>query len=133
MPNRYNTHLIKAKASYSPEDMGKLFGIGRKTCSRWINERGLKVIEENVRPLVRGEVLIEFIKKENAKRKIKLNEDEFFCMTCHGAVRAKCGSEEIVKTGKRIGKNNLEQLKKTGLCDVCGRRVNKFLKVCQID
>jgi len=130
MSHRYNIHLIKARASYSPEDIARLFGIDRKTVYRW-TKKGLKVIEKNTRPpLIRGEDLIEFIKGENAKRKIKLNEDEFFCMTCHKAMRAKEGSEEVVKTGKRIGRNNLEQRKKIGLCEVCGRRVNKFLKVC---
>lgn len=131
MPN-YNPRLIKAKKSYSISDIASLFGINRKTCHRWLKDEDLKVIERNVNPLlVMGSDLINFIKKKKAKRKVALMEDEFFCMKCRKAVKAKRGSEKIIKTGKRIGKANLEQLKKIGACEVCETKVNRFLKVYQ--
>jgi len=49
------------------------------------------------------------------------------------AVKARVGSERTVKTGKRIGKDNLEQLNKTGICEICETKLNKFLRVYQQD
>lgn len=75
--------------------------------------------------------LEDFIKKKRVERKTALKENEFFCMKCHKAVNAKKGSEQIIKTGKKMGKDNHEQLKKTGICEVCGTEINKYLGVCQ--
>ena len=129
----YNIRLIKARRSYSITEMASLLGVDRKTCQRWIKE-GLKPIEEGTNPLLfMGESLKRFLKEKKKKRKCKLEKDEFFCMKCHKAVRAKIGSEEIVKTGKKIGKNDAEQLKKIGICEVCNTPVNRFLRVYQQD
>ncbi len=91
-------------------------------------------MEINTNPLlVYGKDLKEFLNKEKNGRKTKLKENEFYCMKCHKAVKAETGSESIVKTGKTIGKNNDDQLKKIGLCEVCGTRLNKLLSVYQKD
>lgn len=131
MPN-YNINLITARRSYCVNEIASLLGINRKTCGRWIKCGDLKVIEENVNPLlVMGADLINFIKEKREKRKIHLKENEFFCVKCHKAVKAKIGSEQIIKTGKKIGKDSKEQFKKTGICENCGTKINKFLGVCQ--
>jgi hypothetical protein len=128
MPN-YNPRLIKSKRSYSINEICSLYGIDRKTCHRWIKNENLEIIEKNVNPLlIMGADLISFIKKKKIKNKIALKENEFFCMKCHRPVKAKTGSELILKTGKRTGKDNLEQFKKTGVCEVCETKVNRFLK-----
>ena len=114
--------------------MASLLNIDRKTCSRWIRDEGLKVIEENTNPLlVMGIDLEEFIKKKRAKNQFILKENEFLCFKCHKAVKSKIGSERTIKTGKRIGKDNQEQFKKTGNCEVCGTEINKYLGVSQKD
>ena len=114
--------------------MASLLGIDRKTCNRWIKFEGLRVIEENTNPLlVMGADLEEFIRKKRVKRKVPLNKNEFFCFKCHKAVMPKIGSESIVKTGKKIGKENLEQLKKIGICETCGTEINKYLGVSRKD
>ncbi len=134
MANHYNINLIKARASYSPSEMATLFAIDRKTCFRWIKLEGLKVIEENTKPLlVMGSDLIIFIKEKQSNRKTKLSDNEYYCMKCHKAVKAKNQSEQIVKTGKTIGKNKREQLNKIGLCGICGTKLNKFVGVYQTD
>ena len=71
--------------------------------------------------------------KKKQSRKTKLSNDEYFCMKCHTAVKAKKGSERIIKTGKTIGRNKKEQLNKIGLCGTCGTALNKFVGVYQID
>lgn len=127
----YNLNKIKMRKSYSIAEITSLFGITRKTCSRWLKE-GLKVVEESVSPiLVMGFDLENFIKERRTKKKINLKENESLCMKCHKAVIAKIGSEQVIKTGKRIGKDNQEQLRKIGICEVCGTKINRFLRVCQ--
>lgn len=133
MPN-YNINLITARRSYCINEIASLLGIDRRTCGRWIKYEGLRVIEENTNPLlIMGEDLVDFIRNKREKRKIPLKDNEFLCFKCRKAVRAKIGSEQITKTGKRIGKDNQEQLKKTGVCEKCGTRLNKFLGVYQRD
>jgi hypothetical protein len=130
MPN-YNTHLIKARRSYSMNQIASLFNIDRKTCHRWLKS-GLKVIEKGVNPLlVMGADLVSFLKEKREKQKVPLAANEFFCMKCHKPVRAKTGSEKIVKTGKWTGKSHSEQLKKIGVCEICGTRLHRLLKASQ--
>ncbi len=133
MPS-YNIHKIKSRRSYNLSEIASLFGIDRKTCSRWIKNEGLEVIEKNVNPLlVMGENLISFIKEKRKKKKMPLKENEIYCFKCHKAVIPKKGSIRVIKTGKKIGLENREQYKKIGICEVCGTGLNKFLGVCQKD
>lgn len=133
MPN-YNLNLITARRSYSVNEISALLGINRKTCGRWIKYEGLKVVEENTSPLlVMGADLIQFIKKKRDERRVSLKENEFFCVKCHKAVRAKPETERTVKTGKRTGKDNREQLRKIGACEICQTKLFKFLGVSQRD
>jgi len=132
--SKYNLRLIKSKRSYSINEMVSLLKVNRKTCHRWIKNDGLRPIERNTNPLlVMGEVLKKFLKERIEKRRFELGKNEFFCMKCRKPVKAKMGSEKVIKTGKRIGKIDLEQRKKTGICGVCGTEINKFLKVYQRD
>ena len=89
------------------------------------------MIEEGVSPLIAGSVLKDFIREMREKRKVPLKENEFYCLKCRKARKAKAGSEQTIKTGKSIGKDNREQCKKTGVCEVCGTEMNKFLGVSQ--
>jgi len=127
----YNLNKIKMRKSYSIAEVASLFEVDRKTVGRWI-KNGLKVIEEGANPiLIMGSDLEKCIKIKRAEKKIPLKEKQFFCMKCHKAVEAKKGSERVIKTGKRIGKDNREQLKNTGICEVCGTEINRYLRVCQ--
>jgi len=125
----YNARKVRVRRSYSIEDMAHLFNITRKTAERWIKNRGLKVIEKNVNPLVMGIDLKSFIKDKFKKGKIILKENECFCINCKKGVIPKIGSEKIISTGKRIGKINKEQFMKKGICPFCGTKLNKFMRV----
>ena len=128
----YNIRLIKSRRSYSIKEMALLFGVDRKTCSRWITNDGLKVIEKNVSPLlVMGEDLLHFIKEKRLANKIGLQDGEFYCFRCHAAVKAKAGSRVVTKTGRTVGKKGLPQIVATGVCNVCGLKVYRFLRVSQ--
>lgn len=122
----YNIRKIKLGRCYFINELSD-FGIERRTFYRW-RKKGLKVIDENEKLLlVRGIDLINFYKAEKTKRKVNLKEDEFYCFKCHKAVKAKKDSEEIIKTGKRIGKN-LEQVRKIAICEHCETKLNRYLR-----
>ena len=133
MPN-YNLNLITARRSYTINEISSLWKVSRKTCGRWIKYEGLKVLEESKSPLlIIGADLIHFIKKKREKSKIPIKENEFLCFKCHKAVRAKTGSEQTIEAGNKIGKANQEQLKKVGICEYCGTKLNKLLGVSRQD
>jgi len=130
----YNLNRIKSKRSYNSTEASALLGVNRKTFKRWIKCEGLKVIERNVSPiLIMGADLTEFIKNKRLRRKIPIKGEEFFCLKCRKSVKAENGSEQIIKTGKTIGKDNHEQLRKVGICEVCGTKINKYLEVSHSD
>ena len=83
--------------------------------------------------LVMGEDLKEFLKNMREDRKTELKENEFFCFSCKKNVQARAGTEQIIKTGKTIGKNHADQLKKIGVCEICSKGVGRFLKVYKKD
>ena len=124
---KYNINLITARKSYYINEIVPLWKITRKTCELWIKQEGLKTIEGTSPFMIRGADLIDFIKEKRAKGKIPVKENEFLCMKCRQGVKPKAGSEQILKTGKRIGRDNHEQLRKTGICEKCETRLYKFL------
>ena len=127
MTRRYNTRLVKARKSYTPEELSKLFGVCKKTCFRWIDE-GLRPIEANTRPLIiMGYEVRRFLSKMKKSRKTKLEANEYFCLKCKRATRANEATETIAPTGKLIGKEAREQLCKRGKCEKCGSEVKRFL------
>jgi hypothetical protein len=133
MAKKYHPNLIQIKESYSPSEIAKLFNLDRKTIFRWIKE-GLKPIQMNTNPLlIMGAELKDFLTRKQHKRKVKLGADELFCMKCKKAVNGKKGTVKIIKTGRTIGKNKAEQLSKIGICQLCGCKLNRFLRVCQKD
>lgn len=127
MPKRYDTRLIKQRRSYALEEIAVLSGVDKRTCFRWIKE-GLGVVEVDAKPLlVMGYELKNFFKKKREKNKSTLNENEMHCFHCKKSRKTIFGSEQINPTGKKIGKENRDQMMKTGLCEVCN---GKMYRLC---
>ena len=132
MANRYNYNLVHINDSYSPKEIAELFNIDRMTCLRWIKSGELKVIKRNTSPLlVMGDVLKEFIIKKLQERRVRLSDEEFYCLKCRRAVIGKKGSIKLLKTGKVVGKNKNEQLNKIAVCEKCGGKLYRFISVYQ--
>jgi hypothetical protein len=130
----YNFNKIKSKRSYNSTEISALLGINRKTFNRWIKGGGLRVIERDVSPiLVMGADLIEFIKKKRLRRKIPIKDNEFYCLKCRRAVKPKKGSEQTIKTGNTIGKDNHELFRFTAVCEFCGKEINRYSGVSHWD
>lgn len=125
MSKNYNTRKIKSQRSYSVTEVANILNVSRGTVLLWIKE-GLQVLG---RPyLIMGEEIKAFLSKRRAKHQVSLKYHEYYCLRCRKAVSAKKGSEKIVPTGKRIGKENQEQFKRVGLCENCRGEVMRFLR-----
>lgn len=126
MTKKYNARLIRARRSYSPKEIAGIFSVDKRTCFRWIG-KGLRVMQENTSPLlIMGYEVKKFLKNKRGV-KIRLGEDEYYCLKCRKAVKAKTGSARTVETGKRIGKENRKQLCKIADCGQCDLKIRKFL------
>lgn len=118
---KINPKGIFSHRSYTIEEMSGLISKSQKTLLRWI-DNGLKTVPESKKPiLIMGFDLKEFLKKKNTKKKVKLNRNQFYCLSCKEAVYVKKGS--IKKLSNR----------KIGVCAVCTGRVVRIIKPYQKD
>lgn len=127
----YNLGKIRSNTAYTINEIGELFDIDRKTVSRWIEE-GLTLLDAKRSPrIVMGYALKAFLEGKRKARRTKLNSDEFHCFRCRRPVLAKNGSQIIMKTGKKIGKENKEQEILFAECNECGTKIWRFFKDAQ--
>lgn len=105
--------------SYTIEELSLLLGKNQKTLLRWI-DNGLRIVPESKKPiLIMGFDLKEFLKKKSIKKKVKLNRNQFYCLSCKSAVYAKRGSIEKL-TNRKIG-----------ICCVCSSKIGRIIKPYQ--
>ena len=122
----YNTRLIRAGRTYTPSEIAKLYNIGTGTVYRWLKD-GLQPIEQHKNPLlIYGHELRRFLLKRQEKHKKKLGPEEFYCVKCRSAQNAKPEAIRLVKTGKKIGKENRDQYQKVAPCKDCGTEMRRF-------
>ncbi len=97
--------------SYTVKELSAELGVDEKTCSRWI-ANGLKTIPGGKKPiLMMGSDIKDFLRKKDAKKKVILNRNQFYCLTCKAARYARRGS--IRELGGR----------KLGTCRVCNGKI----------
>lgn len=125
--SRFNQNFITKRRSYNFDDLRKLYKINHATLNRWL-KKGLVPLERGVHPiLVMGIDLIDFfVKTKTSELKGQLGSEGFLCKTCHAVVMGATGSIRIEKTGKKIGKNNDDQLIRKATCELCGGYLQRF-------
>ena len=110
---------IFSHRSYTIEELSVLLPKNKKTLLRWIDD-GLKIIPESKKPIIiMGSDLKEFLRKKNTKKKVKLNRNQFYCLSCRKAVYAKRGSIEKLSN------------RKIGECGVCNGKIGRIIKPYQ--
>jgi hypothetical protein len=108
---RINSQKIYGHLCYTIKELSEALGVSEKTCLRWI-AIGLKTIDGGKKPiLISGHEAKDFLRKKDAKKKVTLTRNQFYCFTCKGARHAKRGS--IKKSGD----------KKSGTCSVCSGKM----------
>ncbi len=122
MSKKYPLNRIKTRNSYTTDEISALLSVHKRTVFIWIKE-GLKILgEKRKKVLVMGFDLKDFLKKKNDKRKTKLKPGEIYCLSCRKGVRARAGTEKIIREKKSKLKN------KIGLCEFCGKEVRRICK-----
>ena len=122
---RHNPRLVKVRLTYSVDEVCELFGVHPNTVLSWINNEGLKRLDDAYPYLVYGQDLADFITARQEKGRIQLAADEFNCFKCGCARKAWEGVIDVRIYTPKVG--NL-----SGLCAVCGTGINKMFGVSKL-
>lgn len=124
---RYNIAKIHKKRTYTPSEAADLLDCTRHTINIWI-KKGLQLLDPKQKPrLILGSHLTEYIVAMRQEKKVKLKENEFYCLCCRAAVSAKRGTTTEESTGKYIGKPKRLQYAKRAICRHCNSNVCRFV------
>jgi hypothetical protein len=115
---KFNTRIIKAKSTYSIEDITEFLNVHKNTVGDWLKS-GLKKIDTQQPYLVWGQDLIDFLNARNRGKKRPCAENQLFCCRCQNPVYAKNNLVRIYHSDKRT---NLR-----GICEICGSLIIRTL------
>lgn len=124
MVKKYNIHRISKRKSYSVKETAELLSVHTRTVHLWLS-KGLEMIERSFPYLIYGEALADFLKARQIKRKSKLADDEFYCMSCHKPRKGILAKAQTIVTGKKIGIDKISIIRQSQ-CEVCGCKLNRF-------
>ena len=125
MKKNYDVRKIKKHYSYITSEICELLKVHPRTVQTWVS-KGLEVINPDSKPfLVMGYELERFLKEQRTSRRIKLQQDEFYCNRCKTATKSNTESIKFIDTGLTIG-NDSKQVIIKGICQACGIKVNRF-------
>jgi hypothetical protein len=123
---KYNLRKLNRHKSYDSSQLQELLGVHKQTIKTWKKE-GLKPIDGGCSPyLYSGSVLIDFLAKRTNSQKLKLHDDEMYCLKCNKAVKPL--ELKTIQTGKILGSGN-ESIAITGICPLCKGKVCKFSSI----
>ncbi|HPR17463.1 MAG TPA: hypothetical protein PLD62_04380 [Candidatus Cloacimonadota bacterium] len=121
----YNLNLIRKKHSYSSKDICNLLDVAKVTILNW-QKKGLHSIDEQkLNKLFYGEHLKEFLNELMQKRRVQLQENEFYCLACHKAVKGMPKFYRKKHTGKKLGHKAVQVLI-SSKCEICGSKLRRF-------
>jgi len=121
---RVNTRRIKQKYSYTVEELAQVCGVHPNTVHRWI-KMGMPRIDDAYPYLLFGEQVIEFLKVQQAKSKVTLALDAFYCFACQASRGAWGKMADLIITHHKTG--NLK-----ALCEHCGKTMNKRISLAKL-
>ncbi|TAL40179.1 MAG: DNA-binding protein [Alphaproteobacteria bacterium] len=113
----YNTRRIRLGASYSVQEVSKLFGVHKNAVLKWVKD-GLSPIDKHRPYLLYGRDLAAYLNTKQGNRKHKCKPDEFFCFKCRVPRRPWGNLVDIVI-------RNEIRLNLSALCGACGTVMNR--------
>ncbi|MEK7183590.1 MAG: helix-turn-helix domain-containing protein [Patescibacteria group bacterium] len=124
----YNLRILKERRTYTPQEIADRLGATRGTIYRWVEE-GLEPIRPDTNPLLfYGETVIAFLRKQRKSHEVKLKPDELYCLRCHEARWVDPKEVRTEKTGKKVGKDNRDQLQNVARCSDCNATMRRFIR-----
>ncbi len=125
MAKKIKYQLIKAGRTYTVKEIASVLNCHERTVQVWI-QQGLEVIDRSSKPyLVSGLEAKQFLRNRSQKLKVKLKNEEFYCLKCHAARESQPEALQLEYTGKLLG-NGQRQIKIAGLCSICSSVINRF-------
>lgn len=116
MPKLARLTSIKSLRCYTIEEAAEVTGVTPRTIRMWI-KRGLQVMDSERPFLIRGDCLSAHIKAQRSERRVRLLDDEFYCVCCRKARKAAGGFAECRITDSRASL--------MAFCSVCETIVSK--------
>jgi hypothetical protein len=110
---------ISRHRSYTIKELVAILRVNEKTVLRWIGN-GLLTVDGCKKPvLIMGSALNQFLKNKDAKKKVSLGRNQFYCLTCKAPRHAKRGSVVVLYDMK------------VALCGVCSGKMSRTIKPYQ--
>ncbi len=116
---RINTRLIKSKYSYSLQELADVIGCHPNTICNWMKNDGLQRIDGIYPYMLYGQVVIDFLKSRQLKKR-KLLINEFRCCAC----KTSRGAWQAIATIKTI---NSKVAMLQAVCERCNGKINKII------
>lgn len=118
MAKRPNPRSIKAGRTYTIPEAAEALGVSIGSVRGWVRQ-GLPVLKSQRPHLILGDVLRYFLEARRAKVKLKLVEDQLYCLTCKtGQTPMGLMVDAVDQTTKTI--------RLIGLCSTCGGTCNRL-------
>jgi hypothetical protein len=120
----HNHRLVKIHRTYTVEEMATLFDTHRNTVRGWL-DKGLTTIDQHRPLLVRGQVLVDFLKFRRAANKRPCRPGQIYCVSCREPqtpVDARAAYQPLTPT---VG--NL-----VGICPHCGSRIFRRVNLAKL-
>jgi len=121
----HNTRLVKRDYSYLIWEIAELLGLHPNAIRRWI-KAGLLTLDDRRPVLVHGSDLIDFLDNRQAGRKQKCAREELYCFRCRRPRRPCSGRVKFEFRSET-------RLNVSGLCEICGTRMNRAGSIASIE
>ena len=119
-----NHRLVKIHRTYTVDEMAKLFGAHRNTVRDWLH-KGLTTVDQRRPLLVRGQVLVDFLKSRRAANKRPCRPGEIYCVGC-GKARSPADGRVVYLPLTATGGNLV------GICPTCGSRMFRRVNLAKL-
>lgn len=116
MPKQARLNRIKSFHSYTIDEASDVSGVSPRTIRNWAAS-GLRVMNEEGPPLIRGDELRAYILSQRKSRKSKTTPDTIYCVGCKQTRKLAGGMADCTVNGNRATL--------TGLCEVCEAVISK--------
>lgn len=121
---KFNTKFVRAKQTYSREEIAELFHVNSNTVSVWL-KAGLPKIDNQQPHFVFGQDLIDFLKARDGDRKHPCAPCKLFYFKCQQPSKPQ-GNVVCIKMTR--ARTNV-----MGFCEKCGTKINKAISPQQIN